>query len=38
LHPEAVFAHNVINTAVLAEGLMRIGEWVADEGIAGDGR
>lgn len=38
VHPEAVFAHNVINTAVLAEALMRIGEWVADEGIAGDGQ
>src|SRR5882757_9644740 len=38
VHPDAVFAHNVINTAVLAEGLMRIGEWVADEGIGGEGR
>jgi predicted RecB family nuclease len=38
VHPEAVFAHNVINTAVLAESLMRIGEWVAEEGIAGDGQ
>jgi predicted RecB family nuclease len=38
VHPQAVFAHNVINTAVLAEALMRIGEAVADEGIAGAGR
>ncbi len=38
VHSEAVFAHNVINTAVLAEALMRLGECVADEGIAGDGR
>lgn len=38
VHPEAVFAHNVINTAVLAEALMRIGEWVADESISGEGR
>jgi len=37
LHPEAVFAHNVINTAVLAKALMRIGECVAEEGIAGEG-
>jgi uncharacterized protein len=38
VHPDAVFAHNVINTAVLAEALMRIGGRVADEGIAGDGQ
>ena len=38
VHPDAVFAHNVINTAVLAEGLMRIGQRVADQGIAGDGQ
>ncbi len=38
VHPEAVFSHNVINTSVLAEALMRLGEWVADEGTAGDGR
>jgi predicted RecB family nuclease len=38
VHPDAVFAHNVINTGVLAEALMRIGESVADNGIAGEGR
>lgn len=38
VHADGVFAHNVINTTVIAEGLMRIGEWVADEGMAGDGR
>jgi predicted RecB family nuclease len=38
VHPEAIFAHNVINTGAQAEALMRIGEWVADEGIAGKGR
>jgi predicted RecB family nuclease len=37
VHPEAVFAHDVIGTQVLAEALMRIGEHVADEGIAGEG-
>lgn len=37
IHSEAVFAHDVIGTAVLAESLMRIGEWVADNGIEGDG-
>jgi predicted RecB family nuclease len=38
VHPDAVFAHNVINTGVLAEALMRIGESVADNGIGGEGR
>jgi predicted RecB family nuclease len=37
MHPDAIFAHDVIGTAVLAESLMRIGEWVADNGIDGDG-
>jgi predicted RecB family nuclease len=37
MHAEAVFAHDVIGTAVLAESLMRIGEWVADHGIEGGG-
>jgi predicted RecB family nuclease len=37
VHPDAVFAHNVINTAVLAESLMRVGEWVAENGIACEG-
>jgi predicted RecB family nuclease len=37
LHPESVFAHDVIGTAVLAESLMRIGDWVADNGLVGEG-
>ena len=37
LHPEAVFAHDVIATKVLAESLLRIGEWVADHGLEGEG-
>ena len=37
IHADAVFAHDVIGTAVLAESLMRIGEWVADNGIQGPG-
>jgi predicted RecB family nuclease len=36
-HPEAVFAHDVIDTKVLANALVRIGEWVADNGIEGTG-
>jgi uncharacterized protein len=37
IHPEAVYAHDVINTEVLAESLMRLGEYVASHGIEGDG-
>jgi predicted RecB family nuclease len=38
IHPEAVFAHKEVDTKVLAEALVRIGEYVADNGILGDGR
>jgi predicted RecB family nuclease len=37
LHPEAVFAHNFVDTQVLADSLMRIGEYVADHGMEGEG-
>jgi uncharacterized protein len=37
IHPEAVFAHQVIDTRVLANALIRIGEYVADNGMEGDG-
>ena len=37
IHPEAVFSHNVIGTGVLAEALARIGDYVANHGIAGVG-
>jgi predicted RecB family nuclease len=37
LHLEAVFAHQVISTKVLAEALVRIGEYVADNGMSGAG-
>jgi hypothetical protein len=37
IHPQAVFAHQVINTEVLANALFRIGEYVATNGIEGDG-
>ena len=36
-HPDAVFAHQVINTNVLSDAVVRIGESVADHGIAGEG-
>ena len=35
LHPAAVFAHEVINSKVLAESLVRIGEHVAANGMTG---
>jgi uncharacterized protein len=38
IHPEAVFAHKDVDTKVLAEALIRIGECVADNGILGEGR
>ena len=37
LHPIAAFAHKDIDTAVLAQSLARIGEYVADNGIGGEG-
>jgi predicted RecB family nuclease len=36
-HPDAIFAHKVIRTDVLADAMVRIGEYVAAHGIAGDG-
>ena len=38
VHPEGVFAHDMVNTNVLADSLMRIGGHVADAGIEGDGK
>jgi hypothetical protein len=37
IHPEAIFSHTVIKTDVLANALVRIGQWVADQGMEGDG-
>jgi uncharacterized protein len=37
LHPEAVFAHLIVPSKVLANALVRIGEYVADNGITQDG-
>ncbi len=37
LHPQAVFAHSHVDTKVIAEALVRIGEHVADHGVGGDG-
>jgi len=37
LHPEALFAHSDVNTTVLADALLRIGGYVADHGLEGEG-
>jgi len=38
IHPDAVFTHKVVDTAVLAESLLRIGRYIADKGLVGAGR
>jgi hypothetical protein len=37
LHPEALFAYSDVNTTVLADALLRIGGYVADHGLEGEG-
>jgi predicted RecB family nuclease len=37
LHPEAVFAHLIVPSQVLADALVRIGEYVADNGMTRNG-
>ena len=37
VHPVAVFAHDLVNSKVLHDALVRVGEYVADRGITGDG-
>lgn len=37
IHPDALYGHTVIDTKVLAESLVRLGEYVADNGIEGEG-
>jgi uncharacterized protein len=36
-HPEAVFAHQIVDAQVLADALVRIGDYVADHGLVGAG-
>ena len=36
LHPEAIYKHKVINAQVIKDALMRLGEFVADNGIEGE--
>lgn len=37
-HPKALFAHEVIGGEVMAEALLRLGEYVANNGVVGEGR
>lgn len=37
LHPQAVFAHSYVGGEVMAHALARIGDYVADHGVRGDG-
>ena len=37
IHPEAVFAHDTVPTQALKESLVRIGRYVADNGMVGEG-
>src|SRR5690606_5481670 len=37
LHPQAAFAHNYVGGQVMADALVRIGEYVAEHGLGGDG-
>jgi uncharacterized protein len=37
VHPEAVFAHLIVPSQALADALVRMGEYVADNGITRDG-
>lgn len=38
LHPEAVYAHKVVNPEPIPDALVRIGEYVAEHGLASEGR
>ena len=38
VHPEGVFAHTIVPTQALKDSLVRIGEYVAEHGLLGDGR
>ncbi len=36
-HPEAAFAHSYVSTKVMAHALVRLGDYVADHGLRGNG-
>src|SRR5437868_3199104 len=37
LHPQAAFAHSYVGGQVMAEALVRVGDYVADHGVRGYG-
>ena len=37
IHPEAIFAHNIVPSKVLADALVRLGEWVSQNGLMDEG-
>lgn len=37
IHPQALYAHTYVNTKVLAISLMRLGEYVVEHGLRGEG-
>jgi uncharacterized protein len=37
IHPQAMFAHTHVDTQVIADAIVRIGEYVAEHGLRGDG-
>ena len=37
IHPEAVFAHDIVNSQVQAEALVRLGDYVAKHGLLSEG-
>lgn len=37
VHPEAVFVHNIVISSILAHSLIDLGEWVAQNGLSGQG-
>ncbi len=37
IHPQAVFAHTYVNAQVLKDSLVRLGEYVAQHGLRGEG-
>ncbi len=37
IHPEAVFAHSVVRSGVLSDSVMRLAEWVVENGVVTQG-
>ena len=38
VHPDAIFAHSIVSTAVLSDALLRLGKWITDHGIDAAGK